>query len=381
MTQSQQIRAVFSLFVAALIPLACAGTDKNGTAETTIGGANASSIGGASAKGGASAAGGTTGTGGTTAVGGTKVTGGTTSVDDTTAVGGTKVTGGTNSVGGASTATGCVEKPGPTNTGVPAGTSLTVVNGDIILDETWVKANGRALDGMDVAGSVYVRTNNLTIKNSRIRGYINQYYAGNEYGQILIQDCEIGPVTGGTSFNAGIQSGHDVTVRRCNIHNLVDGIFMGGANWTLEKNYIHHPYRAPADHSDCLQSEEVTGPGFLTVTCNNFDYSTGATGSSDGGDSAFMGNGVYTDQGHPAGTPSLDLSVTDNWFNGGNYTLQITNRWHSVIVENNKFGQAFRFGPITLGSGGTFGDENGAALAWSFSNNTWEDTGVVIAKP
>lgn len=94
-----------------------------------------------------------------------------------------------------------------------------------------------------------------------------------------------------------------------------------------------------------------------------------------------MGNGVYTDQGHPAGTPSLDLAMTNNWFNGGSYTLHITNRWYSVNVANNKFGRAFRFGLITLGSGGTFGDENGAALAWTWSNNTWEDTGAVIAKP
>src|ERR1700712_329396 len=56
-------------------------------------------------------------------------------------------------------------KPGATNTGVPVGTRLTVVNGDLN-----VTKNGTVIDSMDIHGFVKINANNVTIKRSIVRG-------------------------------------------------------------------------------------------------------------------------------------------------------------------------------------------------------------------
>jgi hypothetical protein len=66
--------------------------------------------------------------------------------------------------------TGCMPVPSAcgypdwTNTGVPAGTNLTVVNGD------WHITGSGTYSGKDVTGCVYVEASNVTIRASRIRG-------------------------------------------------------------------------------------------------------------------------------------------------------------------------------------------------------------------
>ena len=52
--------------------------------------------------------------------------------------------------------------PDPTNTGVPAGTSLTA-SGSIT-----VSTAGQVISGKDVTGQIYVNANNVTIENSRV---------------------------------------------------------------------------------------------------------------------------------------------------------------------------------------------------------------------
>src|SRR5207237_8813035 len=56
-------------------------------------------------------------------------------------------------------------QPGPNNTGVPAGTTLTVFNGDLTIDTA-----GATYSNLDIHGYVKVNAPNVTIKNSIIRG-------------------------------------------------------------------------------------------------------------------------------------------------------------------------------------------------------------------
>src|SRR5262249_58867725 len=53
--------------------------------------------------------------------------------------------------------------PDETNTGVPPGTTLTQVNGDID-----VKVDGTVIDGQDIHGCVRVQAANVTIRNSKV---------------------------------------------------------------------------------------------------------------------------------------------------------------------------------------------------------------------
>ncbi|HEU5223287.1 MAG TPA: hypothetical protein VFU07_06345, partial [Candidatus Lumbricidophila sp.] len=59
----------------------------------------------------------------------------------------------------------------PTKAGVPAGTVLTRHDGDI-----YVTTPGAVLDSLDVYGKVIIQANNVTIKNSIVRGMANPTY-------------------------------------------------------------------------------------------------------------------------------------------------------------------------------------------------------------
>ncbi|HEY3339432.1 MAG TPA: carbohydrate-binding domain-containing protein, partial [Propionicimonas sp.] len=65
---------------------------------------------------------------------------------------------------GAATSTSASTTPS-TGYGVPAGTDLKVVNGDIT-----VTKDGTVIDGIDLRGYVIVKADNVTIQNSVIRG-------------------------------------------------------------------------------------------------------------------------------------------------------------------------------------------------------------------
>ncbi len=57
------------------------------------------------------------------------------------------------------------DQPGPSNTGVPAGTALTVMNGDLTITTA-----GATYSNLDIHGYVVIKAPNVTVKNSIIRG-------------------------------------------------------------------------------------------------------------------------------------------------------------------------------------------------------------------
>src|SRR4051812_38928010 len=70
-------------------------------------------------------------------------------------------------VSGSGSATGCPlpAYPSASCTGVPAGTTLTVATGN----KTYSTA-GQVISGLDIHGKVIINANNVTLKNSIVRG-------------------------------------------------------------------------------------------------------------------------------------------------------------------------------------------------------------------
>jgi hypothetical protein len=129
------------------------------------------------------------------------------------------------------------DQPGPGNTGVPAGTALTVYNGDLTITTA-----GATYSGLDIHGYVVVKAPNVTIKNSIIRGgtgsigngIVNDGAAGTNF---LLEDSEVVPqypVVGLDDIK-----GWNYTALRDNIHGSVDGLKMYGDNATVEDSWIH----------------------------------------------------------------------------------------------------------------------------------------------
>jgi len=139
----------------------------------------------------------------------------------------------------ASTASPGTGAPGPTNTGVPAGTRLTVHNGDIN-----VTKSGTVLSGLDIHGSVSISAANVTLKNSIVRGGAAPTHNhcivtdGSSSGtNFLIEDTELVP-TNMNSYQNNLCGGNYKAVR-INSHVGVDTADVSVGNATIENSWLH----------------------------------------------------------------------------------------------------------------------------------------------
>jgi len=218
--------------------------------------------------------------------------------------------------------------PTATNTGVPAGTALKVVNGDIT-----VTTPGTVLSGLDIRGLVKISAANVTIKNSIIRGradkpgiLINNLGG---FSNLVITDTELFP-TVMSNNNHGIY-GYNFTATRLNIHNVIDGIHITGSNVTVQKSWIH-------DHAHYAQ-----------------DPNHGGTPSHDDGIQVQVGNNIKIDSNRLTGSYSAavqvtqdrgkvsNFSFTNNYADGGHCTVNIAQKTYGplvgTIIKDNKFGR------------------------------------------
>lgn len=263
-----------------------------------------------------------------------------------------------------------VDKPGPTNTGILPGVSLTTSSGNITVTSPNV-----TLENLDIFGKVTIQAANCIIRNCRIRGLNSSPGSSDAFlvsctsgscVNALIEDCTFVPDYPHWNWDSGV-SGHDYTIRRCDISGVVDGLNVYNtsasqpyaSNVIIDQNWIHdlgqwsaatggvvHPSDT-VTHNDGIQHQGgygtlmrgntidayykrqyghwvVTNPGtepYVTVTLNSLpdggpyatipDRGTGnsASGRYNWGNlSALMLNQNVGD--------SYDLTFTDNWVNG-----------------------------------------------------------------
>jgi hypothetical protein len=120
---------------------------------------------------------------------------------------------------------------------VPAGTALTVYNGDLTITKA-----GATYSGLDIHGYVVVKAPNVTIKNSIIRGGTGSngngiVNSGDASPNFLLEDSEVVPQY--PVVNLDDVKGWNYTLLRDNIHGSVDGLKMYGDNATVEDSWIH----------------------------------------------------------------------------------------------------------------------------------------------
>jgi hypothetical protein len=227
-------------------------------------------------------------------------------------------------------------EPGPGNTGVPPGTKLAVINGDVD-----VTTNGQVIDGADIKGALVIRASNVVVRRSLI-------------------------AVGSPSVASDDMHVSGVTLTRLNIHGGVDGIKLG-ANSTVTASWIHGLSAFASDpvqgggatHNDAIQ---IMGGGGIQVTANNLQAS-----SHD--NSAVQ---VTQDTGSVSG-----LVLSRNWADGGGCTFNISGHgpggklltMSGITLSGNRFGHASRFGcPVLIDNQTTFAQ----------SGNVYNDTGLPV---
>jgi hypothetical protein len=257
-------------------------------------------------------------------------------------------------------------KPTSKNTGVPPGVSLKVVNGN----QTYSKDN-QVISGLDIHGYVHITGDNVTLKNSIVRGGGKRCNASvieiSNGGSATVVDTEINP----TNPNACLDGiwAEDAKLQRLNIHGVVDGL-KANDNVTLTDSYIHDLSRFDDDpnqgggptHNDSVQT--FLGNKHITLRHNNL-----LATSKD--NAAFQ---VSQDGGGRA----TDLHVEDNWLDGGGCTLNFAHQggptpMTGIYVVNNRFGRNTAFDCPILVSTQTKLSQN--------SGNVFADNGKAIPAP
>lgn len=234
-------------------------------------------------------------------------------------------------------------KPGPTNTGVPAGTTLKPSK-TIKVDK-----DGAVIEDMDVDGEIEVYADNVTIRRVKITS--GSYYPirfDSPHKGLLVEDSEI--IGTSDDVTSAVSFAH-YTARRLNIHGGADG-FKADEDVLIEDSWIHDLRNGPDQHNDGMQS---TGGKGVTLRNNNISGASNAC--------------VQT--GDEGGVPTEDLTIECNWLDGGGYTLNIrgkdATKPKNTKVINNRFGRNSGYGPWTI-------DDPNPTV----TGNVWDDDGTAI---
>lgn len=230
-------------------------------------------------------------------------------------------------------------KPGPTNTGVPAGTTLKPSKG------LKVTKDGSVVEDLDVDGEIEVAANNVTIRRVRITS--GSYYPvryDDPHRGLVIEDSEI--IGTSDDVTSAVSFAH-YTARRLNVHGGADG-FKANEDVLIEDSWIHDLRNGPDQHNDGVQSTGGKG-----VTLRNNAISGASNACVQTGDE---------------GAATEDLLLECNWLEGGGYTLNIRGKGatkpKNTKIINNRFGRKSAYGPWTL-------DDPNPTV----TGNVWDDDG------
>ncbi len=249
---------------------------------------------------------------------------------------------------------------------MPAGVSLRVVTGD----QVYTRDN-QVISGLDIRGYVRIRAQNVTIRNSIVRGGAQRCNASVIFVEggrsAKIEDTEIDPTNPNPCLD-GIWA-TNATLTRLDIHDVVDGV-KAFDNVTVTDSYIHDLSWFASDpnqgggatHNDAVQTYE--GNRNIVLRHNNLDL-------TDRENAALQ---VTQDGGGTA----TNLRIENNWLNGGGCTLNFAHKggptpMTGIYVIGNRFGRDSHFDcPILIST---------ETVLTQLSGNVWDDSGRPIPRP
>lgn len=218
----------------------------------------------------------------------------------------------------------------PDDTGVPDGLVLEPSKSLRITEE------GAVVDGLDVDGCVTVLADDVTIRNTRIRCADEEQQivvkVGDGVHGLVVESSEIDG-RGRLSIGVGWTR---YTLRKVDLHGVVDGARFGH-DVTVEDSWIHDMARIGTLHPDALQT---TSASHVVIRGNVLDPSRAK--DDDHSNAGLM-------LGSETGTRKVrDVLVEDNFFDGGNYGLNVRGDIDAegVVIRDNAFGDGSRYGAV-----------------------------------
>jgi hypothetical protein len=207
------------------------------------------------------------------------------------------------------------------------------------------------IDGFDITGSVEIRANNVTIRNSRITSgeeHVIRVYkdsGGNTYQNFVIEDSRL---RGVGSCEAAIAFSN-YTARRVHISGCADGA-KAFSNTTIADSYIADRYRTSGSHNDGIQS---SGGQNILIRHNT------VLGPYKKSTSAIKVTGEQNDL--------ANVLIENNYLSGGAYSLYTTEGNSHRATNIDVVGNTFETGSSL------YGDIRNTATDASFSGNVAYD--------
>ena len=227
--------------------------------------------------------------------------------------------------------------PTESNTGVPAGTQLTVHSGNLI-----VTAANTVVENRRVTGNIDVRAAGVVIKNSQIDGIVvNDNVAA--HPAFTIQDSTVGTTTC-SRHTAGAIGTKNYTAKRVKLQNFPDGFRIAGSNVLIQDSYVKLCSADPADHSDGIQAYGAGAATNVVIDHNVIDQTPVA------GDRQTAPIFVPNDNAGQ-GNQGISVTVTNNVLAGGSYSLRVFGDlpWNSPAITGNKIvNNTWGYGPVDV---------------------------------
>jgi hypothetical protein len=269
-----------------------------------------------------------------------------------------------NSVSSSSDSCALPKYPKPSCTGVPAGVTLTDLPQNDGDGNYVVNTPGAVIDGKHITGSLLIKADNVTIKNSQIDDTVYNWFGnGNSF---TITDSTIGPANGCIG-QPGIVD-HSYTAVRVKIRGHDDGFRVGEpGNVTVRDSYASlcylPPEQAPPDgsHSDGIQAYCGSSCINILLQHNTIDArSVPAT---------FMINMTDSHAGAFVGKENLLMGgayvITTTWYSGVNY----------IVSDNRIVKDSWAYGPAS--GEGTCGHQTWSGNTIVTINNDYNVTSTV----
>jgi hypothetical protein len=209
---------------------------------------------------------------------------------------------------------------------------------------------GTVIDGLDIAGSVVVKADDVTIKRTRVSSNAPWAIRVMSARRLKVTDVEI---VGATGCEAGIAF-NNYTATRVDMHGCEDG-FRVGKDTLVEDSWIHDLDRNKGAHNDGIQASDGTN---IVIRHNVIAHIKAQT-------SAILIKADFAD---------VDgVLIEDNELNGGSYVIYVRDakQWHTrnATIRNNRIGRDYLFGYLSYD------------IPPTWTGNTWLDTGEPIPPP
>ena len=264
--------------------------------------------------------------------------------------------------------------PDGTNTGVPSGTALRSVPGQVSSGPGWyynstgndviVTADGTVLSGLYIPCNLVISASNVTVQDVRV---VTGGYFGISLTHTTGVTIEDSTISGQNATTGRVGSAIDdvygdstgIVIKNNNIFQFKTGVQI--STGLIAGNYIHDPGYIHGDHTNGIFVDGTTEP--LTIY----------------GNTVFNNLGQTDDISLDASSSGQDVAnkfVVDNLLAGGAYCIYggaaRNDRTSNIVIEDNEFGRLYypdggQYGPAA------YVDLQQAGNVWS--GNVWSGTG------